>query len=216
VTYEAAVLDYDGVLVEPAEEALLVAATRTAFRAHGAAADGVAEELATGVDPDRLVAACEARGLDPAALWATRDRLYSEAQLAAADAGGKPPYPDQDAVRARDAPMAVVTSNQQRTVDALLERDGLTDRFEAVFGRDPTLADLRRKKPDPHFVERALSELATDDAVMVGDSDSDLRAAHAAGVDAAYLRRPHRAGQEPAVDPEHDLDALSALSALLD
>lgn len=215
MTYEAAVLDYDGVLVEPADRALLVAASRTAFRAHGAAADGVAEELATSVDPDRLVSVCETRGLDPSALWATRDRLYSEAQLAAADAGGKPPYPDQGAVREVDAPMAVVTSNQQRTVDALLERDGLTDRFEAVFGRDPTLQDLRRKKPSPHFVERALDAVGSTDAVMVGDSASDVQAAHAAGVDAAYLHRPHRDGDDPGVDPEHELDSLRDLPALL-
>ncbi|NIS29922.1 MAG: HAD family hydrolase, partial [Actinobacteria bacterium] len=54
-------------------------------------------------------------------------------------------------------PRAVVSNNQQATVSFLLDHAGLADRFDPVLGRAPTLADVARKKPSPHYLERAVS-----------------------------------------------------------
>ena len=54
-----------------------------------------------------------------------------------------------------------------------------------------TVESLERKKPNTHYVERALSDLDADAALYVGDSESDVVAADRAGLDSAFVRRPH-------------------------
>jgi phosphoglycolate phosphatase len=75
----------------------------------------------------------------------------------------------------------------------LLEALGLVSRFAAICGQDT----FPVKKPDPEMlrltIARAGGDLAR--AVMVGDSDTDVRVARAAGipvigVDFGYTRIP--------------------------
>ena len=95
------------------------------------------------------------------------------------------------ALRAAGAAVAVVTSNSSRTVAAWLrawERAGaemdsqadLVALIDPIVGRDSGLA----LKPSPASVERALAACDTSpsDAVFVGDSEADLKAAAAASV----------------------------------
>ena len=95
------------------------------------------------------------------------------------------------ALRAAGAAVAVVTSNSSRTVAAWLrawERAGaemdsqadLVALIDPIVGRDSGLA----LKPSPASVERALAACgaAPSDAVFVGDSEADLKAAAAASV----------------------------------
>jgi HAD superfamily hydrolase (TIGR01509 family) len=46
-----------------------------------------------------------------------------------------------------------------------------------------TSADVQNTKPDPDLVVAALEKLGTDDAVMVGDTPWDVKAAQGAGID---------------------------------
>ncbi len=73
----------------------------------------------------------------------------------------------------------VSTKWRQRIVD-VLTRDGLLEPFEVVVGGD----EVTRLKPDPEGLHLALDRLALEpsDAVYVGDSVADARAAHQAGV----------------------------------
>ncbi|MGZ3621099.1 MAG: HAD family hydrolase, partial [Candidatus Binataceae bacterium] len=95
------------------------------------------------------------------------------------------------ALRAAGAAVAVVTSNSSRTVAAWLrawewagaEMDSQADLvalIDPIVGRDSGLA----LKPSPASVERALAACgaAPSDAVFVGDSEADLKAAAAASV----------------------------------
>jgi phosphoglycolate phosphatase-like HAD superfamily hydrolase len=74
----------------------------------------------------------------------------------------------------------IVTSNSSATVERWLRRRRVRGAIEVIVGRDTGLA----LKPAPASVLRALELLgaAARDAVLVGDSEADLRAAQAARV----------------------------------
>lgn len=72
------------------------------------------------------------------------------------------------------------------------------------------MAGVERKEPGTHNLELAMTAIDADPGrtLMVGDSESDLRAAHAAGADSAFLRRDHRADYELSVTPIPELSTL--------
>jgi phosphoglycolate phosphatase-like HAD superfamily hydrolase len=72
----------------------------------------------------------------------------------------------------------VVTSNSSRTVARWLADHRATALISAIVGRDSGLA----LKPSPAMVQQALKLCAHRDAIFVGDSEADLRAARAAGL----------------------------------
>jgi len=213
MNYEAVLFDNDGVLVEPIGRSVLRRATWEAFDALGVSApdpDDV-DRLAIGVTPDLLSSVCGTYDLDPERFWRARDYHSSHAQRVELRAGRAALYDDFDAVRDIDAPRGIVSSNQQDTVEFMHDFFATRDLFATAYGRDPTIRSLARKKPDPYYLHRALSDLDTDAALFVGDSESDIVAARNAGLDAAFVRRPHRESYELSVDPTYELDGLADL-----
>jgi phosphoglycolate phosphatase len=83
-------------------------------------------------------------------------------------------------LRAGGARLAVCTNKPQASTDALIRHFGLEALFDAVLGGDT----VRAKKPDPLHLHDALARLgrAPGQAVMVGDSATDVAAARAAAV----------------------------------
>lgn len=80
--------------------------------------------------------------------------------------------------------LAIVSNNSAAAVETYLHQHRLIDHVVAVIGRtssDPTLL-----KPHPHLVVTAMNETATpaDRCTFVGDSESDMLAARAAGIKA--------------------------------
>lgn len=215
--YAAVVFDNDGVLVAPTERDLLRRAAARTFAAFGVDPPSDGPAAAADGDLDRIRRACERRGLDPAAFWAACEARAAGAQRAALAAGEKPLYGDVAALRDLDRPMGLVSNNQHATIEAILDRFALDDLFAAAYGREPSLRGLRRKKPATYYLDRALSELgvAPEDALFVGDSNDDLRAAAAAGVDAAFVRREHRTGYDLVAEPTHVVESLHDVVALV-
>lgn len=220
MSYDAVVFDNDGVLLEVTDEddARYREGVRAAFHELGVPAprDEHVGALLYGVTVERLDAVCDAYGLDPAEFWAARDRHCARVQREQIREGGKGPYDDVAALDDLACPLGIVSANQHETVAFVLEHFGLVDRFDTYYGRRPTVADLRRKKPDPHYLERAVADLGAREALFVGDSESDVRAAANAGVDSAFLRRPHRADYDLSVDPTYTLDGLEGLPELVE
>jgi HAD superfamily hydrolase (TIGR01549 family) len=214
--YDVVVLDHDGVLVGRTPFDTLREAAWDAFVSVGVEDPDLAhvDDVAVGVDPATLSDICERYGMDPAEFWRVRDETASAAQIDAARKGLKTPYEDVDALRALDASLGVVSSNQQATIDALLDHFGLADRFEVAYGREPSVASLSRKKPSPYYIERALEELGADTALFVGDNESDVRAADNAGIDSAFVRRPHRRSTELSCQPTYEIDDLHDLVSI--
>jgi phosphoglycolate phosphatase len=83
-------------------------------------------------------------------------------------------------------PLAVVTNKPTRLARAVLQAAGLLDCFATVHGADTKA----QRKPSPLLLENAADQLgvSTGRLLMVGDSILDLRAAHAAGAQAALVQ----------------------------
>jgi len=77
-------------------------------------------------------------------------------------------------------PMAVLTNKPVRFSRAILDGLGLSPYFRFVYGGN----SFEKKKPDPMGVEVLLRELtaAPQEAMMVGDSEVDVRTARNAGI----------------------------------
>ena len=212
--YDAVVFDQDGVLVELCDWEIFRDATRAAYGAFGVEpSDEDLRETAgtTTLTSERLRELCGSYGIDADDFWEVRDTNASLAQQVEIREGRKPLYDDVDAALSLDCPLGIVSSNQHATVEYVLEHYGLHEHFGTYYGRQPTLEDIDRKKPDPHFVERALADLDAEHALYVGDSESDVVAAHDAGVDSAFVRRDHRADYDLGVEPTYELADLHGL-----
>lgn len=213
--YDAVLFDNDGVLVNLCEFSVFLESTRRAFEGFGIDPSDADVDAVAGVsDPDSIARVCLAHGLDPESFWRRRDREAHLAQRAEVRAGRKTEYPDTDVALSLSVPTGIVSSNQHETVRFLVEHFGW-DSFETYYGREHSLAGVRRKKPATHYVERAMRELDASHPLFVGDSESDVLAARNAGLDSVFLRRPHREGYALSAEPTYELDSLEGLSDLL-
>ena len=90
--------------------------------------------------------------------------------------------------------LACVTNKPEKFTLPLLEKTGLADFFEIVVSGDT----LPKKKPDPlpllHICQK-LSALPAE-AVLVGDSETDVQAAHAAGCFVVTVPYGYNQGRE--------------------
>jgi HAD superfamily hydrolase (TIGR01509 family) len=84
------------------------------------------------------------------------------------------------ALRSRGARTAILTASLRRLVEPVLKRTGLRDAVDLVL----CLEDVQRCKPDPEVIHRALAhfQAGPGTALMVGDSQIDVRTGHNAGV----------------------------------
>lgn len=224
--YDAIIFDNDGVIVEPTDTAAIADAVVEAVRETGHTPDRAAVERAVsaGAGPHETLRIFREHAdgqtdVDPGAaldidlegFWRRRERRAAARQKRLIENGGKGLYDDVSALATLDARLGLVSNNQAETVSFVVEHYGL-DLFEVVYGREPSVAGAERKKPDPYYLERALSELGTRDALYVGDSDVDVQAARRAGVDSAFLRREHSTDTDLPVEPTYDVPDLHALA----
>ena len=98
-----------------------------------------------------------------------------------------------DTLAARGCRFAVCTNKLEQLSVLLLGKLKLADRFVAICGQDT----FGMQKPDPEILRQTIAAAggALRHAVMVGDSDTDIRTARAAGVpviavDFGYSERP--------------------------
>jgi len=103
-------------------------------------------------------------------------------------------------------------SIQHATIEYILDTFDLRWQFDTWYGREPTLESLERKKPEPYYLEQALADLGTENALFVGDSESDVLAAENVGIDSAFVRRSHSADVNLPVEPTIEITSLTDLS----
>lgn len=215
--YDAIVFDNDGVIVEPTDRAHITDAVYEAFRelGHDTDRDAVDRAVADGAGPAGTVGAADVAGsIDVETFWTRREERAAATQKRLVRDGTKALYDDVTVLETLDARMGMVSNNQHETVAFIVDHYGL-DFFETVHGREPSVAGAERKKPDPYYLERALAELGTRDALYVGDSEVDIAAARRADVDSAFLRREHSADTDLAVEPTYEVPDLRGLAELV-
>jgi phosphoglycolate phosphatase len=85
-----------------------------------------------------------------------------------------------DALSARGHRFAVCTNKLERLSVSLLTAVGLADRFVSICGQDT----FGVQKPNPEMLRRTILAAAgrPEAAIMIGDSDTDIRTARGAGV----------------------------------
>jgi phosphoglycolate phosphatase len=98
-----------------------------------------------------------------------------------------------DELASRGCRLAVCTNKLERLSVLLLKQLKLADRFAAICGQDT----FGMQKPDPEILRRTIAVAGGNlsDAIMIGDSATDIRTARAAGipviaVDFGYSDRP--------------------------
>lgn len=207
--YDAFCFDMDGVLLRGrhTDPAVYETAADRVLAARGVSDPSEALRAAV-ADPNSALSfrtTVTDHGLAPDQVWSARERAASEIEGEHIAAGRREPHPDVEALEELDAPIGVVSNNRHATVELAVEHLGLD--AATVVGRDPTLDGYGRLKPDPHYLERAITEVGAERPLYVGDRYTDVAAAHAADAEAALVERPEiDPGEGP--DPEHVIAGL--------
>jgi HAD superfamily hydrolase (TIGR01509 family) len=173
----AAILDIDGTLVDTNYHHAL--AWYRAFRQHGIVLPVWKIHTHIGMGGDQLVASLTSEEVDESIgddIRSAEKALYmalineveavSEAREFIAD------------LKQRGHAVVLASSAKEDEVEHyldLLDARGLADAWT-------TSADVESTKPQPDLVRAAMEKASTDDAVMVGDTPWDIKAAEAAGV----------------------------------
>lgn len=131
-------------------------------------------------------------GVNHVLFWKTVDKANLKYRMEAAEKGKIKPFPDVNALKelkSMGLKLAAVSNASQECTEFVLDLFKLREHFDAVFGKDYSY--LNGAKPSPYLIEKSLKALKTspNEALVVGDSKSDVLAAHRAGVKAVQIER---------------------------
>lgn len=213
--YDALLFDMDGVLIVGAgtDPGVYRMAAHDALREVGvdppAVSDGHAETLGAVHYSSEMATACDTLEVDRDRWWAARERHASRRTNARIRSGDRPRYGDAEALfdLTPDRRLGLVSNNRHATAGFVADFcfPGV---FDAVVGREPTIADYRRRKPEPDLVKRGLTEMDVDAGLYVGDRETDVVAAERAGLDAAFVERPHNDASDLDAEPMYVVSSL--------
>lgn len=215
--YDTVLFDSDGILVEPPKYETKVEAARAAFSEVGVkqAKDQHIDEIVSGTTVERLHEICAAYELDVDTFWEARERLDEESQFEQFESGSRTAYDDVTAISNVSQTSGVVSNNHHSTIEFVMDFFDLRSMFDTYHGREKTVESLELKKPNTHYLDRALSELGGKSALYVGDSESDVRAAHQAGMDSVFVRRPHCKDVTLSTTPTYDTTDLHDVTKIV-
>ncbi len=120
-----------------------------------------------------------------------------------------------DYLKAKGYALGCVTNKAAQFTEPLLKALGIYDRFAILISGDT----LPRKKPDPLPLLHAAEffRVAPSEALMVGDSVSDVKAARAAGFHIVCMSYGYNHGSDIRLaDPDGVIDSLAELRGLLE
>lgn len=113
----------------------------------------------------------------------------------------------------KGAKIAICTNKTQSLAEELLTELGLTDRFDAIMGADRT----SDKKPSPTHIRETISLVGGRilQAVMIGDSSTDARAAKAAGIPFVFMTYGYPDAEIDTLQPDLSLSSARDLPAAI-
>ena len=118
------------------------------------------------------------------------------------------------ALHGNDQRVVVVSNNSEEAVDAYFEAHNLRDRIAGISARTASLPGPL--KPNPFLLNQALSAVdgSSSEAVMIGDSLSDIVAAQRAGTSSiGYANKPGKREKFAAQEPSAIIDHMAELVA---
>lgn len=217
MAYDAVVFDNDGVLTVPTRQEVIVAAIETALQEFGIAnPDPEHIRRMVSIQPDALERLCARYDLDPTEFWPERDRHVSTAHQREIQNGRKPLYDDVQHLHELTVPLGIVSNNQHSTIEYLVDYFDLSEVFSTYYGRDLSFEGLKRKKPNPYYLKRAVADLEAEKPLFVGDSRTDIEVAARLDIDSAFIRRPHRRTYTGSPEPTHEIDSFEQLQGFID
>ena len=119
-----------------------------------------------------------------------------------------------DMLKAAGYPLGCVTNKAAQFTEPLLKDLGIRDEFGIVVSGDT----LPQKKPDPAPLLHAAAffGVAPEEALMLGDSVSDVKAARAAGFQIICMSYGYNHGQDiRTANPDAVIDSMAELPELL-
>jgi phosphoglycolate phosphatase len=143
--------------------------------------DELPDEIANTADPIEVFTYSATVSDEMAALV---EAEMADLEVTAAPTAEPTPYVHEVIASARESDriIGVVSNNSARAVNAYLDRHGLSGGIRLVVAR--TSPDPALLKPNPYLVQEAIRGLEAEAAnsTLVGDSFTDIEAAHRAGV----------------------------------
>lgn len=216
--YDTVLFDSDGILVDPPAYETKVEAAGAAFEEVGVkqANRQHIDDVVNGTTIERLHEICAAYNLDVDTFWEARERLDEQSQFEKFEAGSRTRYDDVTAISNLSQTCGVVSNNHHSTIEFVMDFFDLQATFDTYYGREKTVESLDLKKPNTHYLDQALTELEAKSALYVGDSESDVIAAHQAGIDSVFVRRPHCRDVNLSVTPTHETNGLHDVAKIVD
>ncbi|MFB6536172.1 HAD family hydrolase [Streptomyces noursei] len=144
------------------------------------------------------------------------ERALTEAEVDAVAVAGAPTVGAVSALKAVEAAgylIAVVSNNSADCVRHFLALHSLDAHVGEVVGRAASRPDLM--KPHPHSLLRAAELLEVDpsECVLIGDSLTDIQAAHSAdGTAIGYANKPHKFEVFTHASAEAVIDHMGAIA----
>ena len=118
-----------------------------------------------------------------------------------------------DQLKGKNIKLGCVTNKREQFVGPILEKLGIMDHMSIVIAGDT----LPQKKPDPMPLLHAASIFEKDpgQSLMVGDSESDVKAARAAGFQIVCVSYGYNHGQDiHNTNPDAVVDSIAELPQL--
>ena len=162
-----------------------------------------------------FVRGCRRLGVDPVPFYGLRERYSARLAIDHLAVGSRTLHDVSGlADLAERYPLGVVSNNYQDVVRFVVDHHRL-DAFDHVRGRATGVDGFYNRKPNPHYLLEAMSELGADDGLYVGDRATDVLAATRAGVDAVFVERPHNKDATLPVEPTLRVGSLADLAERL-
>lgn len=217
MTFKTLIIDLDGTLVHTAPD---IARVLNLLLAEAGLPPTDADEVEdmVGGGLAALMQRAFARRGDPEAADRCQDRAQAFLRLAL-----ESPAPDSvvyegvvevlEQLRAQGYRLAVCTNKTETLAAAVLEQVGLRERLHGLVGGSPE----RPKKPDPEPVYEAIrrAEGARDSVCFIGDSETDLKSARAAGMPCILVSYGYHHGKLPELDADVVVDRFADIPAAL-
>lgn len=193
--YEAVIFDFDGVLLDADKNGFEWANDARLKKARELGYSNDLEELRALFEAEKsaekMKAYLEKYNIEIKDLKAWEKHI-EQRKIELVENGGLKLYPGTwELLEELEVPKALVSNAYGEATDEIVRNLGLDEYL--VFWKAPSLDDIEgyveQMKPHPDMLQEAMKAMGEGNAVMVGDSMSDVEAAENAGIDSIYINR---------------------------